>query len=436
MRKVLIVCPNFPPINRPDGHRVRTSLPYLAECGYEPVVLTFTPEANTGVQDTVLAATVPPELPIYRAGALSKRWTSPLGVRNASLRGFFHLEAMGARLLRKGGIDLVFFSTTDFFLLPLGRYWKRRYNVPFVVDLQDPWYSDYYRRPGAPAPPGGRWKYGLVNGLAKVLEPLTLRRAAHVLSVSPAYPQALLQRYSWLRPEVFTVLPFGAPERDFELLREMRVRQTVFDRSDNRRHWVYVGRGGNDMSLAAGVLFSALARAREGVPHRFCDLRLHFIGTSYVSGQRADKTIAPVAERYGVADLVEEYPERIPYFEALQCLGEANAVIVLGSDDPAYTASKIYPCILARKPLLAIFHERSGIAELVRRTRAGTLVTFSDGSNPATVRSELLRVWLESPKPPRPETDWDAFVPHTARAMTHRQCDVFDQILDETSPIP
>ncbi len=428
------MCPNFPPINLPDAHRVRTSLPYLRKHGYEPVILTLTPDANSNTQDPALAAATPPDVEVHRVGALPLRWTSAIGVRNQTLRAFFHFTRAGSRLIRDAKIDLVFISTTDFYLFPLGRYWKMRHGVPFVLDLQDPWYSEYYSRPGAPAPPGGRWKYGLVNGLAKVLEPLTLRQVAHVLSVSPAYPQSLLRRYSWLRPEVFTVLPFGAPERDFELLREMRVRQTVFDRSDDRRHWVYVGRGGSDMSVAAGLLFSALARARAVAPHRFRDLRLHFIGTSYASGQRAGRTIAPQAERYGVADLVEEYPERIPYFEALQCLGEADAVIVLGSDDPGYTASKVYPCILARKPLLAIFHERSDIAQLVRRTRAGTVVTFSAGSDPATFNSETLRVWLESRVLPQPETDWDAFLPYTAQSMTHRQCAVFDQVLKVRHP--
>ena len=36
-----------------------------------------------------------------------------------------------------------------------------------------------------------------------------------------------------------------------------------------------------------------------------------------------------------------------------------DALFMPGSDDPAYTASKIYPYLLTRKPLLAIFNAES-----------------------------------------------------------------------------
>ncbi len=42
MRRVLIVSPHFPPTNAPDHQRVRMSLPYFQENGWEPVVLAVT----------------------------------------------------------------------------------------------------------------------------------------------------------------------------------------------------------------------------------------------------------------------------------------------------------------------------------------------------------------------------------------------------------
>jgi len=39
MKRVLIVSPNFPPINAPDMQRVRMSLPFYRDNGWEPVVL-------------------------------------------------------------------------------------------------------------------------------------------------------------------------------------------------------------------------------------------------------------------------------------------------------------------------------------------------------------------------------------------------------------
>ena len=37
MRRVLIVSPSFPPISAADLHRVRMSLPYYREFGWEPI---------------------------------------------------------------------------------------------------------------------------------------------------------------------------------------------------------------------------------------------------------------------------------------------------------------------------------------------------------------------------------------------------------------
>ena len=184
-----------------------------------------------------------------------------------------------------------------------------------------------------------------------------MRRVSHAISVSPEYPKTLLQRYSWLHPSQFTVLPFGAPEKDFEQLPALNVRQRIFDPKDGKRHWVYVGRGGDDMALALRALFSAIQSNRQKDPERWHSIKLHFVGTSYAPGNLAVKTVEPIAQELGIADLVEEHPHRIAYFEALQALIDSDAILLIGSDDPSYTASKLYPCILAKKPILAIFHQ-------------------------------------------------------------------------------
>ena len=43
-RKVLIVSPHWPPVNAPDLQRVRMSLSYYRQYGWEPVVLAVHPD--------------------------------------------------------------------------------------------------------------------------------------------------------------------------------------------------------------------------------------------------------------------------------------------------------------------------------------------------------------------------------------------------------
>lgn len=427
VRKVLVVSPTFPPLDGADMHRVRTSLPFFREHGYEPLVLALDPHTADGRQDVRLCATVPDDVRVWRAAVPAGGLAGRVGLRNAAVRAMPALARLGDAVIREEGAALVYFSTTAFPLMALGRYWRARHGVPYLLDMQDPWLNDYYSRTGAP-PPGGRLKYGLAHSLARVLEPVTLRRASHVISVSPAYPETLLARYSWMHPAQFTVLPFGAPERDFEVLGSLGVRQQVFDPADGYEHWVYVGRGGGDMRRALDGLFGALRRARAAQPGRFARVRLHFVGTSYAEAARVTETIAPVAGEHGVEDLVAERPERIPYFEALQCLRDADALMVVGSDDPAYTASKLYPYVLARKPLLAVLHERSSAGDVLRQAHAGTLVTFDPQTPEELVADEVYQAWFTRPLPPV-QTDWAAFDPYTAREMTRQQCAVFDRVL-------
>src|SRR5580698_6597950 len=113
-RRVLIVSPHFPPVNAPDHQRVRMSLPYLAENGWEAHVLAVEPAFVEGARDPDLLQTIPKEVPITRVGALSPRLTRWFGLGNLGIRALRSLDRAGRRLLRGGGFDVVYFSTTVF----------------------------------------------------------------------------------------------------------------------------------------------------------------------------------------------------------------------------------------------------------------------------------------------------------------------------------
>jgi Glycosyl transferase 4-like domain len=426
--RVLIVSPHFPPVNAPDHQRVRMSLPYLGEFGWEAHVLAVDPRFVEGFRDPVLLQTVPDDLPITRVAALPAGLTRRVGLGNLGLRAFVPLYVAGDRLLRTGRFDVAFFSTTIFPALNFGPAWKRRRGVPYVLDMQDPWVSDYYQRTGV-RPPGGRLKYAFAQWLARRGEPRAIRGAARVISVSPDYPTALRSRYPDLPAEHFVVLPFGASERDAEFVASLGIRHSVFDAGDGLVNWTYLGRGGADMALALRGLFRALQRVRA-TDSRANHLRLHFVGTSYARAGRGQPTVEPLARECGVADLVHEQTDRIPYLEGLALLRSSDAVLVIGSDDPGYSASKVYPCILAGRPLLALLHRDSLAGEVIRKCSAGTVVDFRSGAVPEEIsqRTEAeLRRLLDLPRGANAATSWTAFAPYTARETTRRLCEILDE---------
>jgi hypothetical protein len=261
IKRVLVVSPHFPPINAPDHQRVRTALPFLGESGWEATVLAVHAKYVEGVEDSLLEKTFPATTRIVRTRALSVRLTRLFGLGSVALRALPFLWMAGNKLLRnERAFDLIFFSTTMFPVLILGPIWKRKFGIPYVVDYQDPWMSDYYYR-AKQAPPGGRFKYWFSRLLARTCEPLVVRSADEFVVVSKKYEEDMLKRYPLLRKDQFTTLPFGAPELDFEVLNQFRGPPRRV--APRLLEIAYVGAAGPFMATPFRVLFSAVARSRE-----------------------------------------------------------------------------------------------------------------------------------------------------------------------------
>ena len=75
---------------------------------------------------------------------------------------------------------------------------------------------------------------------------------------------------------------------------------------------------------------------------------------------------------------MEETPDRLSYSGTLAALVQSDALVVFGSEEPAYTASKIYPYLLSGRPVLAVFHEKSPVVSLMRAVGGGVCVTFDE----------------------------------------------------------
>ncbi len=139
-----------------------------------------------------------------------------------------------------------------------------------------------------------------------------------------------------------------------------------------------------------------------------------------------------------MGDLVEERTGRVPYFEALQILRQSDAILVIGSDAPAYSASKLYPCLLARRPLLAVLHADSPAVEILRGAGVERILTFRPerSADPGAVREagEFLEGYLSPANDHaiQPAGLHDFLAAHGAREVARQQCEVFDRVVSAT----
>src|SRR5439155_2367671 len=180
---------------------------------------------------------------------------------------------------------------------------------------------------------------------------------------------------------VVEAIPLGWEVRDAEHVRTARVANRFVRDDGGFTNLAYVGTLLPHGLEPMRALFEAVALLRDREPALYQRVRLWFVGTSNQFDESAKNRVVPIAETYGVADVVREWPARIPYFEALSVLMHAHAILLLGSTEPHYTASKIYPALLAGRPLFALYHEKSSVVDVLRRAMplpAARIVTYSD----------------------------------------------------------
>jgi hypothetical protein len=427
LKKVLIISPHFPPVNAADMHRVRQSVSYFKEFGWEAEVVMADEYEVEGQQDEDLLKTLPAGLVVHRVKAFSASWTRKIGLGNIALRSLWFYYRLVNRLLKNNTYDLIFFSTTMYAVCVLGRVWKRKFGVPYIIDVQDPWRSDHYLAlPPQERPP----KFWFSYRLDTRMEAYAMKKVDGLMAVSKGYIDTLLQRYPEIPSERCIVLPFGAYPKDIEVLENMNIANPFFRASPGHTHIAYVGRGGYDMQFACRALFKAVKTGLMIDPLRFGKMRFWFIGTSYDAGANPAKTIEPIAIEEGLGTQVQEFPLRVPYFTGLQILKDADLLIVPGSTDKNYTASKIYPYIMMRNPLLTVFHEQSSVNRLVQTTQAGMAVSFGDHEDVNKLAEKVLvglLSLLDQGVKAMPLNE-EAFTPYTAREMVRKEVELFDRV--------
>lgn len=409
--QILCISPRFAPSNEADTHRLRLLLSHAAASGWNAVIVGVAADCLSVAQDPWLVANLPKNLEVHRIWIPQKRWF----MTSVFIRAWTALDDKVRMLLSARKFDLIFFSTNEFPLTTLALGWKRDFGTPFCIDFQDPWVNDYYSKNRSIVPPGGRLKYAVMDRIHRLLESKVVPACDGLLAVSPAYLSALISRYGEkVSGKHMLVRPFPGEPDEVGCLTE------IYGTSKSSKEviWRYVGRGGLDMAKSASAFFAAWGQVVSEGKTALDSVRFEAIGTSYATDGAAKKSIEPLALGTAISARVEETPTRLGYSDALKKLAESDGLVVFGSDDPAYTASKIYPYLLAGKPLLAIFHEKSSVVELMREVGGGVCVTFNEETTPNELAQSILANWFRSDAWKRPvKLDRVRFEPYTARAQ-------------------
>ncbi|MCW5553486.1 MAG: glycosyltransferase [Verrucomicrobiae bacterium] len=443
LRRAILVSPHFPPSNLAGVQRARLMARELRDFGWEPVVIAVDARHYEEANDKTSLALLPEGLRVERVGALPARLCRPLGFGDIALRGQWALRRRVAEIVRGEPVDLIFGTVLPGYTSLVGARAKRRFGLPFVLDYQDPWVSDW----GARQPRFS--KAGLSHWLATKLEPGAVAAADALTAVSDRTLDTLRSR-KLIRPGLpVETIPIGAEPEDHAVA--ARVGRSWIEgragrllpaareiahhgahgatRPTGTFHLAYLGTVIEGMIPTLRTLFGAVRALLNANPE--WQLRIHFIGTSAQPNGCDTLGLAELAAECGVGGVFRLEPRRIGYLDALRTMQDADALLLLGSQDPHYTASKIFPCWLSGKPVLGVFHSASTVNELARELGGIGLVNYDTVTGAESRVAETTRALRQvvdrgtRALPPRNE---GAFGPYSTRGVARRFAELFDRI--------
>jgi glycosyltransferase involved in cell wall biosynthesis len=424
-RRVLIVSPYFPPSTVAGVHRARHLAKFLPATGWEPTVLCVDESYHTERLDPGLAELLPSGIDIVKVPALSAARTRYLGIGDIGVRALPYLAQTLQKIVRVRGIDVVMITGSPFYPFLLARQVKRQLRRPVVLDFQDPWVSKW----GATRTP--LTKAWASHQVARWLEPIAVDSADFITSVSEQQNDELAERYPAFPQGRLAAIPIGGDASDYTYLRAhpLAEREVIMPR--DAINISYVGTMLPRSEPLVSAVFSAVAMLASSDEQWVWRLRLNFVGTSNQPNGFGAFRIMSLAEKHGIGDFVSETPQRVPYLQALDILANSHALILIGSDEPHYTASKIYPALLSGRPILALFHQASSAYEILQRSGGARVIGFDTHEELRALTDTIANALRDVALTPEAvgTIDRSAVAVYEASVIAARYAAIFDRVV-------
>lgn len=398
---------------------------YLSAFGWDPIIVRADEKYYTEALDPALANLVPVTVKQVRTKPLPVEYTRLFGVGDIGLRGWFGYRAALDQLARDRRVQAVLITGSPFYPMLLAQHVRKNLRLPVVLDFQDPWVS----QEGKARP---TWSKGrMSHRLAVALEPLALRHADFVTSVSQRQNDDLADRYAWVDRARMAAIPIGGDPDDFDALREHPIGRQNVSLAADHINLVYVGTFLPRAQALIRVLFQALADLRRDRPQLGNRIRMIFVGTSNQTHEIGTHRIMPLAEAVGVSSLVMEHAPRVPFLEALSLLARADGLLMIGSDEPHYTASKIYPNLMSGTPYLSIYHRSSSAHSILSAAGGGLSHAFETQNELDQLRPILVESLYRLADSPGSlgRANPEAYRAYTARSVAQQFSKIFDELV-------
>jgi glycosyltransferase involved in cell wall biosynthesis len=391
--KLLMLINFFPPAGGGGVYRPLSFVKYLSRMGWDITVVTPRP-GEFWISDPSLEEQVPDEVRVVRTGSLSagrilgmvrRRGRDRIaGTRSSG--GFEFLRRAGeffllpdtytgwrpfavreaSRLCRRERFDALYSTSPPDSTHLAALAISKRFNIPWLADMRDPWISLYLRDPVTPA---HRF----------ILERMERRvaRGADMVAVTTKWQVETMSR---LDPSCRVIrIPNGYDEEDFE-----RPGSEVPDGPMQLTHCGMLTLGRRSHTFLEG-----LSNFLSIVPEAKGKVKVSFIGARESANE--DRTIMS-----GLEGIVT-FEDNLPHAECIERERSSHVLLLIKHDDARYEGlvpGKLYEYIGARRPILALAPDGEA-ADIVSGLSRGEVARIGDAEGVATALGKLFSAYSE-----------------------------------------
>lgn len=381
LKNVLIIYPHWHPANLAGVHRPRLIGNFLPEYGWHPIILTVKEEFFEEKPDPDFEKTFRNHYEVYRVNAFKVGKIRLIG--DIGLRAFFQLYKEAKRIIKEKQIDFVWIPIPSFYTALLGRLLYEKTKIPYGIDYIDPWVRNITNQ--------NNWRAKISQFVAKALEPFAVKKASLITGVSTPYYEPVLKRNFKTYP-VHAGMPYGFDPNDHGVILEKL--EYPWEKDSLCKPWIYAGAFLPNSHMFLEAFFKCIAslKAKKQWDEH---IQLYFVGT----GSYPAKRITAYAKEYGLEDIVTEIRERYPFLHILNFLSKSDKIMLIGSTEKHYTASKTFQCLLSNRPLFAMLHEESSAVEVIQECNANkATVMYKEGEEIDDLVSKITPVLIEFQK--------------------------------------
>lgn len=410
-KKVLIIAQQFPPVGGIGVHRVTKFVKYLPSFGWQPIVLTISPDFYS-ISDHSFLKDISNDVEIHRT-----KYSNHDKLTNKGLEWLPFALLKAIKLQKIHNFNAVYITGNPYMPFLVGYFINKLFNVPYILDFRDAWTLSHY----LPLTTENKnWRGRLYSKIVspKSIEKLVIRNADKVIFVSEETRQDHIVYYKNENKDKFTVITNGFDADDVFV--ELGMKNKNVDGVLNISHIGNFARYRTPYNLINAV--NNIIDEDHNYKKNFI---INFVGGYFNDIDVKEEVEILTAKYSGSFNLIGI----VPHNEAIKWLKDADVLLLITGGNRKEQPAKIFEYIATGKPIFALAPENGATAKVLRDAGTGIIVPYDNPQKIAAGLKKLISA-IKMKESPRPR--WEGILKYERKNLTGQLADIFNQVTNTT----